>query len=809
MLYNNGDQFNQIYYQGKPVSQIWKNGECIYPGIVDLHGVLYYQLPSNPNVTSIQWSDTLPTDISYTQISRGSPYEPDTYVVLFNELLDSVQHYSSTSTYSVGDVVFHNASAYTCMIDISTPEIFNPNKWIRGAYPKCLGYYDSTATYEVGDIVYSTYNNYNRVYTCVVNITSPEEFVYSHWVADYCPELTPYASGTSYVMGDTVAYGSSRYTCIYAHVATESFIPSYWASAYYPELLGNFNYNTTYKMGDVVWYNKKIYTYRYYTPASNKYPTNTTYWTNRYYPFMPYSKGYWDSGKQYRIGDIVLTTVSSQIITWPNIPYDESEYKIYAWIDDTTLYLYCDSKKVRSDKHYLTYMSAESFSSVTNITALSTWDVSHSINMQNCFSGFSALSDLTPLSAWDVSNVFDFSECFKNCLGLTTLTAIASWDMSAACNMQSMFYGCTALTTLNGLQNWNTTNVYDLGGIFHNCTSLTDISALYSWHVDGLLTLEYTYNRVIYSAFSYCTSLTSLHGLENLNVSKVTEMGYLFHNCSSLSNITALSNWDVSNVINMRSMFEGCSAIASITALHNWDISSVTHLGYFGSTNDRHGMFRNCTSLTSLDPIANWDTSSVKSIASICENNTSLTRLYGLHWDLSECTSYNYAFYNCTSITEIKELYWTNIRTGFGPGCFENCESLVVADLSKCTATEPTGYAGEAHLFNNCPNLERCDLGTIITSAGFGIWGATNADFGNCTKLSLVIIRNTNKVFTRAYYYGYGDGLENLVRNNGKVYVPQVLLADYLASNDWVDLTQRGVEILALEGSPYEQPGSI
>lgn len=70
-------------------------------------------------------------------------------------------------------------------------------------------------------------------------------------------------------------------------------------------------------------------------------------------------------------------------------------------------------------------------------------------------------------------------------------------------------------------------------------------------------------------------------GIENWDVSNVTDMSYMFRGCKDFNQ--PLNNWDVSSVTNMSRMFIGCKNFNQ--PLKNWDVSSVT---------DMSGMFYNC-----------------------------------------------------------------------------------------------------------------------------------------------------------------------------------------------------------------------
>ena len=228
---------------------------------------------------------------------------------------------------------------------------------------------------------------------------------------------------------------------------------------------------------------------------------------------------------------------------------------------------------------------------MTNLDANSL-DTSSVTSMQSTFEGASNLSSLTGISDWDVSNVTNMSLLFQNATGLTSLTGLKNWDVQKVTNMTRIFNQVTkvtdlsplsnwktdslqklntafannSFTNLQGLENWNVSHVTDMGVIFMSDANLTDISALANWDTSNVTDL----NR----AFNVNQSLTSLHGLENWNTSKVTNLNAIFANEGSLVDASAIANWNTSNVTNMSVLFADSSA--QYVDFSNWDFSKVT-----------------------------------------------------------------------------------------------------------------------------------------------------------------------------------------------------------------------------------------
>ena len=207
------------------------------------------------------------------------------------------------------------------------------------------------------------------------------------------------------------------------------------------------------------------------------------------------------------------------------------------------------------------------FQNATNLTNLDAngLDTSSATSMQRTFENASNISSLTGISDWNVQKVTNMTRIFNQVTKVTDLSPLSNWKTDSLQKLNTAFAN-NSFTNLQGLENWNVSHVTDMGVIFMSDANLTDISALANWDTSNVTDL----NR----AFNVNQSLTSLHGLENWNTSKVTNLNATFANEGSLVDASAIANWNTSNVTNMSVLFAGSNA--QYVDFSNWDFSKVT-----------------------------------------------------------------------------------------------------------------------------------------------------------------------------------------------------------------------------------------
>ena len=158
--------------------------------------------------------------------------------------------------------------------------------------------------------------------------------------------------------------------------------------------------------------------------------------------------------------------------------------------------------------------------------------------------------------------------------------------------------------------------------------------------------------------------LERIEGLEHLNTSQVTSMGWMFKGCGSLTSLD-LSSFDTSKVTSMSGLFSGCGSLTSLD-LTCFDTSKVT---------DMRGMFEGCGSLTSLD-LSSFDTSKVTDMEEMFSGCESLTALDLSSFDTSEVSYMRGMFYSCKSLTALDLSSFDTSNVTDMRGMFYSCESL-------------------------------------------------------------------------------------------------------------------------------------
>ena len=154
--------------------------------------------------------------------------------------------------------------------------------------------------------------------------------------------------------------------------------------------------------------------------------------------------------------------------------------------------------------------------------------------------------------------------------------------------------------------------------------------------------------------------ITTYGHISEWDVSKVTDMGYLFYRTLFNENI---NNWDVSNVTNMEYMFYGAESFNN--NINNWIVLNVTSM---------RSMFNGATSFN--QNINNWDVSNVNDVYDMFKNASSFKQNI-FSWIVNIKCSKNEFINMLKEMPFIKSLNITNEMF--------NCDNLKPLEIKKKT----------------------------------------------------------------------------------------------------------------------------
>ena len=230
-----------------------------------------------------------------------------------------------------------------------------------------------------------------------------------------------------------------------------------------------------------------------------------------------------------------------------------------------------------------------------DLSPLEGWDTSNVTNMENLLGSSQGITSLKGLEKWDVSKVSTLHQAFKGMSDITDFEPLKNWKTESLVTLSGTFNSC-GVSSLHGLEDWDVSKVDTLDRTFANCDSLVNVDPLVKWD---------TVTTTMFQTFNGCDLLKNLNGLANLDLSHCTTIQECFRSLPKLVSLDGLENWDVSNVTNFYRAFEGNAFLADISALADWDVSS-------GTTFEK--MFAQGAFILSVDSLSDWDVSSATTL---------------------------------------------------------------------------------------------------------------------------------------------------------------------------------------------------
>lgn len=165
--------------------------------------------------------------------------------------------------------------------------------------------------------------------------------------------------------------------------------------------------------------------------------------------------------------------------------------------------------------------------------------------------------------------------------------------------------------------------------------------------------------------FSDYNKVETISCLENMDMSKVSDMGHLFANCRELTSID-LSSFDTHLMYKTDAMFENCFKLKSITGLDKFDTSKVTRMDF---------MFAGCRELAELD-LSSFNTDNVSSMFYMFASCRALTELDLSSFNTSNVTEMECMFFDCPALSSLTfGASFSMAKVGNKKNMFSDCGS--------------------------------------------------------------------------------------------------------------------------------------
>lgn len=233
------------------------------------------------------------------------------------------------------------------------------------------------------------------------------------------------------------------------------------------------------------------------------------------------------------------------------------------------------------------------------------------------------------------------------------------------------------------------TNVYDsLEGFFSNLPSLTTINGLEGLNVANVTDMSYL--------FDGDTNLVRVD-LSNWTTGKVTDMNHMFSNCTSLKKVYINNDsFNVDKVVSMQGMFQQDKSLNYLGEKESDNNTDPNYAGFdvrflSDSIEDMSYMFQGCDSLVEMNfDVCNstGGTHSAKTVSHLFADCTSLRTIWGSGMSSGQISDYSYMLANCPKLETAG---------------FQGIDSYSEDNLN----------INASHMFYNDPLLKTCYFGNL------------------------------------------------------------------------------------------------
>lgn len=232
-------------------------------------------------------------------------------------------------------------------------------------------------------------------------------------------------------------------------------------------------------------------------------------------------------------------------------------------------------------------------SSVTNMSTMfagtgltsintSTWNVSNVTNFSNMFYGAQSLTSVKTEN-WNVSKATNMTGMFQNAKNVTELD-VSKWNVGNVTTFSKTFFGMNSLPKID-VSKWNPIKVNNTSDMFGMMFNVEEIN-LSGWTTPALTNMRAMFNMSTNnSTNAVMPKLKTIVFGENMNTSKVTDMGWMFNMNATLTNVN-LDKLNMTSVKDASNMLNGLKSM-EIFNLQNWETPALTNATHMFSKNDK------------------------------------------------------------------------------------------------------------------------------------------------------------------------------------------------------------------------------
>ena len=223
-----------------------------------------------------------------------------------------------------------------------------------------------------------------------------------------------------------------------------------------------------------------------------------------------------------------------------------------------------------------------------------------------------------------------------------TISATDAPNLSGVKDLRAAFWSCESVVTVPGMENWDVSNVTDLSRMFFGASRFNHDIA--SWNTAAATDMSWMFYNA--AAFN--------QNIGRWNTGRVTDMTGMFWGATAFNH--SIGSWNTGRVTRMTQMF--VSAVAFNQNIGAWNTAAVTGMGM---------MFNNAQAFN--QDIGSWNTGSVTDMSWMFSQARAFNQNIG-RWNTGRVTGMTGMFYlasafnqdiggwNTSAVTNMSKMFW-------------------------------------------------------------------------------------------------------------------------------------------------------